>query len=339
MANAGVMNTSKLIIPDSYLPRIYTKITENAVIPSLISQTPQLYNNSDILYMKRKPVTQYVQPVEGGKKESTDAEFGTREMKKFKIQTTIRLTEDMLFANEDNTATDDQMDVILNEMGNSLGQGVDSGMIHQFDPHTKGLVTDAATVALANVATPITPTGKLQADMDVFPDSIIANGFNVSGIAFDTMYANELRKERNNDGMRLYPEVPLKVNTMGSFEGIDAVVSGNVSGRSIPGLGDTGVKAIIGDWDYAQWGIIREMALRRFDVGDPDNQGYDLAYKNEVAFRIEMIFAFGLVYDEAFAVLRDEKSDDGGDGDGGDDGGDDNDTPTVQSAKAKAASK
>lgn len=304
MANAAVANTSKLIIPDSYLPNIYRKITENAVIPSLITETPQLYNNSDIIYLKKKPVAQYVQPVEGGEKETTDFEFGTKEMHKFKIQTTIRMTEDMVFANEDNTATDDQMDIILNEMGESLGQAVDAGMIHQFDPHSKGKITDAASVALANVATEVTATSNLQADMDSLPDSIIAAGYNVSGIAFDTMYANELRKLRNSDGMRLYPEVPLKVNTMGGFEGLDAVVSGNVSGRSFEGMEDTGIRAIIGDWTMAQWGIIREMSLRRFEVGDPDNRGYDLAFKNEVAYRLEMIFAFGLIYDDAFAVLK-----------------------------------
>lgn len=336
MANAAVMDTTKLIIPDSYLPRIYDKITENAVIPSLITQTPQLYNQSEIIYLKQKPVTQYVEPVEGGAKESTDFAFDSKQMHKFKIQTTIRLTEDMVWANEDNTATDDQLDLIFTEMGNSLGEGVDAGMIHQFDPHTKGTITSAASVALSKVATEVNTTGKLQSDMDSLPDSIIAAGYNVSGIAFDTMYANELRKLRNADGVRLYPEVPLKVNTLGNFEGLDAVVSGNVSGRSLNGLGDTGIKAIMGDWSMAQWGIIRQIALRRFDVGDPDNRGYDLAYKNEVAYRIEMVFAFGLVFNDAFVVLRDKPTTSGGSS-GGSSGGTESGTESgteTQSAKA-----
>lgn len=335
MANADVMKTSKLIIPDSYFPNIYKTIAENAVIPSLIQEKPALYNDTDIIYLKKKPVTQYVQPVEGGIKEATDAELGTKEMKKFKVQTTIRLTEDMVWASDDNPSTENQLDLILSEMGESTGQGVDAGMIHQFDPHTQGLVTDAATVAIAKVGTQVNTTGNVQKDMDSLPDSIIAAGLNVSGVAFDTMYANELRKLRNNDGLRLYPEVPLKVNTMGSFEGLDAVVSGNVSGRSFDGLSDTGIKAIMGAWDMAQWGVIRNIAMRRFDVGDPDNRGYDLSYKNEVAFRVEMVFAFGLVRDDAFAVLRDKETDSGGDDDDKNSGGDDDDkTVTPQSAKS-----
>lgn len=306
MASADVLNSTKLVIPDSYLPTIQRKITENAVIPSLIPQTPQLYRNTDIIYLKKKPVAQYVQPVEGGEKETTGAEFETKQMHKFKIQATVRLTEDMIYANEDNNATEDQLNVIFDEMGAALGQAVDAGMIHQFDPHTKGNVTDAATVALAKVGTPITATSNVQADVDSLPDSILAAGFNVNGIALDNLFANELRKLRNADGARLYPNVPLRVNDMGNFEGLNAVVSPNVSGRSFDGMEDTGIRAIIGDWNQAQWGIIREMALRRFDVGDPDNRGYDLAFKNEVAFRLEMIFAFGLVYDDAFAVLKGE---------------------------------
>ena len=306
MANAEVVKTNKLIIPDSYLPTIQDKIQENAVIPSLIPATPHLYNNTEKIYLEQEPVAQYVEPMEGGKKESTDFAFGTKEMHKFKIQATIRMTEDVLYANEDNTATEDQMNFILDKLQQTLGKGVDAGMIHQFDPHTQGTVTSAADVALAKIAKEITPTSNMQTDIDSLPDSILYAGYNASGIAMDTMYANELRKVRNADGVRLYPDVPLKVNTMGSFEGLDAVVSGNVSGRSFKGLGDQGIKAIIGDWSQAQWGIIREMALRRFDVGDPDNRGYDLSYKNEIAYRVEMIFAFGVWDKDAFAMLKGE---------------------------------
>lgn len=306
MANAEVVKTNKLIIPDSYLKTIQDKIQENAVIPSLIPATPHLYNNTEKIYLEQEPVAQYVEPMEGGEKESTDFAFSTKEMHKFKIQATIRMTEDVLYADEDNTATDDQMDFILDKLQQTLGKGVDAGMIHQFDPHSQQNVTSAADVALAKIAKEITPTSNLQTDIDALPDSILFAGYNASGIAMDTMFANELRKVRNADGVRLYPEVPLKVNTMGSFEGLDAVVSGNVSGRSFKGLGDQGIKAIIGDWTQAQWGIIREMALRRFDVGDPDNRGYDLAFKNEIAYRVEMIFAFGVWDKDAFAVLKGE---------------------------------
>lgn len=324
MANAAVATTSKLIIPESYLPTVFEKVTANAVIPNLIPQRPKLYNLDEMIFLETEPLTQYVIPVEGGAKETTDFGFGTKEMHKFKIQTTIRLTEDTVFADEDNSL--ELLDVVFDKMGQSLSKGVDSGMIHAIDPHTGTTMTEASKVALGVVGNQITATGNLQKDVDALPDSIFAAGHSVNGIALDNMYANELRKLRNADGLRLYPDIPLTLD-VGNFEGMKAVTSANVSGRSLAGVGDTGIKAIIGDWNMAQWGVIREMTLRRFDVGDPDNRGYDLAYKNEVAYRVEMIFAFGVVYEDAFAVLRGESKSDSGEDSGTD----------TQSAKARAA--
>lgn len=303
MANADVIKTSKLIIPETYLPTIYDKITANAVIPTLIPQAPKLYNLDEMIYVTEKPKTQYVQPVEGGDKNTTGFGFDTKEMHKFKIQTTIRMTEDTEFADEDSQVQ--LLDKVFDEMGESLGEGIDSGMIHAIDPHTGGAITGADQVALAKIGTPITEGATLQETVDALPDKILEAGFNVNGIALDNLFANELRKDRNpNTGARNYPDIPLTLD-VGTFEGMRAVTSANVSGRSL-GIEDTGIRAIIGDWNMAQWGVIREMALRKFDVGDPDNRGYDLAYKNEVAYRIEMIFAFGVVYNDAFAVLKGE---------------------------------
>ena len=301
--NADVVKTSKLIIPETYLPTIYDKVAANAVIPTLIPQRPKLYNLDEMIYVTEKPKAQYVQPVEGGEKNTTTFGFDHKAMQKFKIQTTIRLTEDTIFADEDSSL--ELLDIVFDEMGESLGQAVDSGMIHAIDPFTGGSITGADEVALAKIGTEVTEGATLQATVDALPDKVLEAGFNVNGVALDNLFANELRKDRNpNTGARNYPDIPLTLE-VGQFEGLRAVTSPNVSGRSL-GITDTGIRAIIGDWNMAQWGVIREMALRRFDVGDPDNRGYDLAFKNEVAYRVEMIFAFGVVYDDAFAVLKGE---------------------------------
>lgn len=301
---AEVANTTKLLIPETYLPTIYDKIKANAVIPTLIPQTPRLYNNEEMIYVTERPKAQYVQPTEGGEKNGTsDFGFGTKPMKKFKIQTTIRMTEDTVFADEDSSL--ELLDYVISEMGDSLGEGIDAGMIHCTDPYLGSMLNDAQDVAIAKVATELSAGASLQATVDSLPDKVLEAGFNPNGIALDNLFANELRKDRNpNTGARNYPDIPLTLE-VGNFEGLRAVTSSHVSGRNLSS-GDTGIRAIIGDWNMAQWGIIREMTLRRFDVGDPDNKGYDLAFKNEVAYRVELIFAFGVVYDKAFAMLKGE---------------------------------
>lgn len=347
-----VIKSTQLILPTTYLSKIHKKVNENAVIPALIPQRPMFYRDEKSIFLTEKPVAQYVQPVEGGEKHTTDFAFGEKSMKRFKVQATIRMTEDTYWANEDNTMTEDQLNVVLDEMGESIGQAVDAGMIHQFDPWSKGLVTDAATVALTKVGTPITATSDLLSDVDSLIDPLLLAGYNANGIAMDTMWANDLRKQRNTTtSAKLFPEVPMRVNTMGSFEGLNAVVSGNVSGRPFIGLGDTGVRAIIGDFSQAQWGIVRNVAMRRFDVGDPDNRGYDLSYKNEIAFRLEVVFAFGLYDEKAFAIYKGtpytttpttpSKPSEGDETPGGDNNGGDDDDNIVepQSVKSTKATK
>ena len=83
-------------------------------------------------------------------------------------------------------------------------------------------------------------------------------------------------------------------NNITSFEGMNAVTSANVSGRPFA-TKDTGVKAIIGDWNQAQWGVIREMALRRFDVGDPDGRGYGLTTSQYVTAPKRVLDALAVV--------------------------------------------
>lgn len=323
MANAPVGTTQKLLIPDVYLPTIYEKIKAASVVPALITQRPRLYNNEELVYATERPKAQYVGEGEG--KSSSNWGFETKPMQKFKIQTTIRMTEETQFGDEDSSL--ELLDYVFSAMSDSLGEGVDSGMIHAIDPFSGSVMSDAKKVAIAKVGNQVTSTGDLQADVDALPDTVFAAGHNVNGIAMDNMFANDLRKLRNkNTSARLYPDIPLTLD-VGNFEGLRAVTSANVSGRSF-GL-DTGIQAIIGDWNMAQWGIIREMALRRFDVGDPDNRGYDLSYKNEVAYRVEMLFLFGLVYDDAFAVLRTKA-----DSDSGASAASVEDAPTTQSAKS-----
>lgn len=336
--SATVGDTKKLILPDEYLPTIHDKIKQKAVIANLATQTPKLYKNQDVIYMTQRPVGEYVNDGvdagENGEKHSMGWGYDTKALRKFKIQSTIRVTEEVEWADEDSSL--DLFDHVLDELNTSLGETVDAGMLHAFNPFPKTVMSSVKDVALAYTGNTAVYTGDIVKDIDALPDTVIAAGHTPNAIALDTMFANSVRKLRYpNTGMKMYPDVPLSLD-MGTFEGLRSVTSANVSGRSFAGLGDTGIQAIIGDWSQIEWGIIRDVALRRFDVGDPDNRGYDLSYRNQVAYRVEMVFAFGTVYDDAFAILRASSDDD--DGTGGDDnsGGDDN-TVETQSAKARSS--
>lgn len=312
-----VTTTSKLYIPETYVSTIYDKLKAESVIASLMPQQPVLFNNEGMIRVTQRPKTEVVG--EGVKKGSTNFDTAARYMKRFKLQTTIRTTEEVEIADEDSSL--DLLDFFFGEMSASLGEGVDAVGIHNVNPKTGAVMTgddSAASIAIAPNGNKVAATSDIIADIDSLPDTV-NEYFKVNGIALDSSFANALRKARNpKTGAKEYPGIPLGLNVT-NFEGMNAVTSANVSGR--PFTTDTGVKAILGDWTKARWGIVREMALRRFDVGDPDGRGYDLAEANEIAFRVEMIFAFGVVYPEAFAVLTSatDEDDEGGDEQGGGD--------------------
>lgn len=326
-----VKDTKKFVLGHEYASTIFEKAAQNAVIPALIPQTPQLYVDKEALFMTEKPLPEYVG--EGGGKNLGNWDHDKKPMYKFKIQSTVRMTEEVEWADEDNSL--DLLDMVINAQNESLFLGVDAGMIHQWNPLAAAKLASAAGVAIATNAPKINMTTDMIADVDSLPDKIIEAGYVPNGIALDTLYANALRKVRNpKTGAKEYPDIKMNLE-LGNFEGMTSVTSGNVSGRSVKGLGDTGLRSIIGDWTMAEWGVIRDLAMRRFDVGDPDGTGRDLAHYNEVAYRLEMVFAFGIWDMDAFSTYWDTSviDDDGGDdgGDGGDDGGD---TPSVQSTKA-----
>ena len=66
----------------------------------------------------------------------------------------------------------------------------------------------------------------------------------------------------------------------------------------------TNVKAIVGDFDAIQWGIQRQIGLEMIEYGDPDGGG-DLKRNNQVAFRAEVIYGWGIADLAAFAKIID----------------------------------
>ncbi|MDY5137592.1 phage major capsid protein, partial [Actinotignum sanguinis] len=55
---------------------------------------------------------------------------------------------------------------------------------------------------------------------------------------------------------------------------------------------DTNVRAIVGDFNNGiRWGIQKELPLEVIPYGDPDGAG-DLKRKNEVALRLEIVYAW-----------------------------------------------
>lgn len=301
--------TAKITMPTEVVGEIQRKMQERSVIASLVPSQAEAFVNAEHMIFTVEPEAEYVG--EGAAKNSAEYAFEPIEGKRHKVQTTVRMTDEVTWADEDNQLA--ILDNVFDSMAGAFSRALDYGMIHAINPLTREVLATLKEDALSYTANQVAATTNIQSDMDSIADLILPN-YDVTAIALDRMYANQLRKLRNtNTGARLYPEIGLTLDP-GSIDGLPAVTSGAVSGTRLAAFGTdgktpvaSGIKAIAGNWDLIRYGIVRDFALTEIRFGDPDGLG-DLQRYNQVAFRVETVFSWVNFDPKGFSVLRDQST-------------------------------
>lgn len=296
MANEQ-LTTTKLVIPETYIDTINEKVKARSVIAALKQGKPRIFANANYMVFTEKPHGEFIG--EGEAKNPSTATFTPVVGKPHKFQTTVRMTEEVVWADEDSRLR--LLDEVIDALGESVAEGLDYGLIHGWNPRTKAALSGLQAEALATVANQVTATGNAQADLDSLPDTVLENGYMVDGIALDLMYANELRKMRvEATGAKMYPEVTLNLDPA-NIDGLRAATSSSVAGTPL-GV-ETDTQAIIGNWNMLDWGFVREFAVEKIMYGDPDGLG-DLKRYNQIAYRVEAVFSWAILDPKAFAALK-----------------------------------
>lgn len=291
------ITTAKLVIPETYIDTINEKIKARSVIAALKQGKPRIFANANYMVFSEKPHGEFIG--EGEAKNPSTATFTPIVGKPHKFQTTVRMTEEVVWADEDSRLR--LLDEVIDALGESVAEGLDYGLIHGWNPRTKSALSALQAEALATVANQVTATGNAQADLDSLPDTVLENGYMVDGIALDLMYANELRKMRvEATGAKMYPEVTLNLDPA-NIDGLRAATSASVAGTPLGVATDT--QAIIGNWNMLDWGFVREFAVEKIMYGDPDGLG-DLKRYNQIAYRVEAVFSWAILDPKAFAALK-----------------------------------
>lgn len=124
----------------------------------------------------------------------------------------------------------------------------------------------------------------------------------VSGMAMSTIFRSALAKEKDAQGLSMFPELAWG-NNPGSINGLPVEVN-----RTISDMSDN-VRAYLGDFANAfKWGYAKQIPFKVIEYGDPDNSGKDLQGYNQVYLRAEAFIGWGILIPEAFAriVEKDE---------------------------------
>ena len=99
-ANAATL-TENIYIPDQMMPGIAKQMEQASVVMALAQATPQLFNaDKNYVVFTQEPEAEYVG--EGEAKSSSDFNFEPVQAKLHKVQTTVRLSDEVKWADEDN---------------------------------------------------------------------------------------------------------------------------------------------------------------------------------------------------------------------------------------------
>lgn len=290
------LQTDKVLLPKEVATVITKKAKDTSTIAALSPSEPQLFLDKEYMVFSGNAEAEVI--AEGEQKSSYEETLSPVVGKRFKVQTTTRVTDELRFADDD--ARLEIISKIQADQAAALGRVLDYVVYHAFDPKKK--TTLAGFTKLSDTAAQVTATTDRVADIDALAEAV-NDEYDINGIAMSKTMTNELRRIRIKDTMqRLYPEIPLNLK-VGSLDGIPASTSGTVNGRLITDT-PTNVLAFLGDFSLIKWGMVRDIWSEIIEYGDPDGSGKDLKGYNQIAYRTEAIYSYAILDPKGIAVLK-----------------------------------
>lgn len=291
--------TGSLSIPKQKLEPWLGAVKYGSAVATLSAATPMVFGEGEYMTFNIGEA-EYV--AEGADKGASTVTPTTKTVKPFKFHKTIRMNEEVLWADEDAQLA--AVDQILAEIQPALSRALDFGVFHEVNP-TGGAVVAAMNGGLTDTTNLVeyASADKPYVSLDAADALVLADGFVPRDIAASPAYAAKFSALRGtNSEQKLYPNFALGTE-VSELDGHRASVSNTVDGTGVLAV-DTKVLAFVGDFSAIRWGIQRNIGLEVIRYGDPDGGG-DLKRKNQVAFRAEVVYGWGIANLNAFAKIHD----------------------------------
>ena len=288
-------------LPDQVLTGMVEKTKTAGTIPALSAADPMRFGNVAVVEFDEDPAAEFVE--EGGAKSSEDIKPTRAVAPPHKAVVTYRTSDEFLWADEDYQLG--ILDKFAEKGGRALGRALDLGAYFRLNPKTGTAITTWTNYLNATTNRVEIGTAGPELELEAAVGLLVGSGVAPTGIALTSGYAWNFTTERYTDGRKKYPDLGLGINVT-SLEGLRASVSTTVQGKARDGDGtDNKVRAIVGDYNSGiRWGVQRNIPFQVIPYGDPDNTGRDLKGHNEVALRMEVVYAW-YVFTDRFAVIED----------------------------------
>lgn len=300
MAGSTALTTSALQIPNQIIDPWLGKVKYGSAVATLSNSTPMKFGVGQMMTFSIGEA-EYVG--EGADKGPSTITPTVKTVKPFKFHKTVRWTEEVKWADEDYQFG--VIEQILNEIQPALSRALDFGVFHGINP-TGGAAVASMTESLSDTTNEVTITAgdKAYANLDAADALVLADSYNPSGVALDPAFASAFGSLRaTTSEQKLYPDLSYATSPAGRLENHNSSVSSTVGALGVAAAA-TNCKAFVGDFSAIRWGIQRAIGLEMIEYGDPDGGG-DLKRNNQVAFRAEVVYGWGIADLNAFAKIVD----------------------------------
>ena len=288
--------TSDFEIPAEISAGIFEKAQKGSTLAQLSGARPQKFGKQQVFVLTAPPKAELVG--EAAQKSPTPASYSSKTVNPFKLQVTIRFSQEVQWADED-TQIGVLQDLASNA-GIALGRALDLVGIHKINPLT-GTVSELVKEGLIDTKQLITLVGtKYDEAVEAAAGTVISAGYTPTGIAMDPALSFGLSTMRDTTGRKIYPELGFGQNIT-NFAGMNAAVSDTVSAKNEISVASK-LLGITGQFDAFRWGVQRSIGAHLIEYGDPDGLG-DLQRSNQVAIRAEIVYGIGIMDSNAFAKI------------------------------------
>ena len=292
-----VLERGKLF-PEVLVNDLMNKVKGKSSLAILSKQTPISFNgNKEFVFSMDKEVDIVA---ESGKKTEGGINLDTVIMVPLKIEYGARVTDEFLFASEEQ-----RLDILkaFNEgYAKKVAKGIDLMAFHGINPRTGEASSIIGDNCFDKAVSQTVQFNEENPDENIETAVGLVRGSegDVNGLAIDPTFATSLAKQ-TVDGQpnspRLFPELRWGANP-GSVNGLKTDVNATVGKNSKD-------KAIIGDFsNMFKWGYAKQIPLEVIPYGDPDNSGKDLKGHNQVYIRCETYLGWGILDPNHFAIVK-----------------------------------
>lgn len=295
----ATLQTSALNLPDEILDPWLKKVQYGSCVAELSGRIPMKFGKGHTMTFDIGEAEYVGEAANKGPSTITPTTVTTAP---FKFHKTVRWTDEVKYADED-----DQLQAIsqiLDLIQPALSRALDFGVFHAINP-TGGAAVAAMTQKLSATTKRVEMVSgtKPYAYIDAADALVLAAGYVPRDIALDPALAGPFATARaTQTEQRLYPGFKL-TTAVSELENHRASVSRTVGAVGVAAAA-TKINGFVGDFSTVGWGIQRAIGLELIEYGDPDGGG-DLKRSNQVAFRAEVIYGWGIADLNAVAVIED----------------------------------